>query len=119
MNIQNSNTNINFGIKLYTGSVLEVTSLKIFQSEGMRGPREVVNSLNGKPANFSCYGYKGFKHQAEIIGTKIMNKYPEIKSATEEILAITEKNPDIKKEALNKSVQPIIEKIGREIDITI
>ena len=118
MKIQN-HSNINFGIKLNTGNVLEVTSLKIFQSDGITGIKDVVNTLNGKPANFSCYGHKGFKYQAKQIGAKIMDKYPEIKSATDEIISITNKNPDMSKSELNDAVKPLIENLGKEIDITI
>lgn len=114
-----NNSNINFGIKLETGKVLEVTSLKIFRSEGIEGAKEIVNILNGKPTNYSCYGHKGFKYQAVQLGEKIMQKYPEIKTATHEILAITNENPNISKQELNKKIQPIINKIGNEIDITI
>lgn len=109
----------NFGIKLDTASVLEVTSLKIFKSEGISGIRQVVNALNGKPSNYSCYGHKGFRYQAELFGEKIQEKYPQIKEATEKIIAITEKNPAIKKQTLNKEIKPIIQELGEEIDITI
>lgn len=118
MKIQKTD-NTQFGIKLNTGAVLEVTSLKIFQSEGIQGAREVINAINGKPADFSCYGHKGFKHQAKIIGEKIMNKYPEIKSATNEINTLLAQNPNIKKQELNSLLQPLIKKLGSEIDITV
>lgn len=42
-----------------------------------------------------------------------------IKKATDEINSIIEKNPYIKKEALNARTRPIIEKLGKEVDITI
>ena len=48
-----------------------------------------------------------------------MDKYPEIKSATDEIISITNKNPDMSKSELNDAVKPLIENLGKEIDITI
>lgn len=119
MNINNNPNNINFGVKLDTGSVLEVTSLRIFQSDGLKGPQSIVNALSEKPANFKSYGHKGFRHYAQLVGEQIMEKYPKLKEATEEILNITDKNPNIKKTELNEKIQPIINRLGKEIDITL
>lgn len=119
MNINNKPNNICFGVKLDTGSVLEVTSLRIFQNEGLKGAQTVVNALYEKPANFKSYGHKGFKHYAQLVGEEIMEKYPKLKAATEEILNITDKNPNIKKAELNEKIQPIINRLGKEIDITL
>lgn len=117
MYVNNNSPNLNFGIKLDTGKVLEVTSLKIFQSEGIQGCKEVVNMLMDSP--IKATGHKGFRYFAEQIGKKIMDKYPEIKKATDEIISITNKNPNIKKEELNSLVQPLINKLGKEIDINL
>ena len=117
MKITNYNDNINFGIKLNTGNVLEVTSLKIFQSEGLAGCKEVVKALNKTP--IKATGNRGYKYYAKNIGQKIMDKYPKIAEATDKINLITAKNPDIKKQELNEQVQAIIKDIGNEIDIVI
>ena len=50
---------------------------------------------------------------------KIISKYPDIAKATDEIKNITEKNPQIKKAELREKIQPILDRIGKEIDITI
>ena len=60
MKINNYNNNINFGIKLDTGKVLEVTSLKIFQSDGLEGCKEVINALKeGRRRGCHCVGLSG------------------------------------------------------------
>lgn len=109
--------NINFGIKLDTGKVLEVTSMKIFQSDGLEGCKEVIKALNNKP--IKATGNKGYKYYAENIGKKIIEKYPKIAEATGKINEIIVKNPNIKKQELNEQVQVIIKEIGKEVDIVI
>lgn len=110
-------TNITFGTKLETAKVLEVTSQRIFQSDGIEGCKEVVNALS--PTPIKAVGHKGYRHYAVMFGKEIVDKYPEIAKATDEINKITEKNPYISKSELNKKVQPLIDEIGHEIDITI
>ena len=109
--------NINFGHKLKTVNVLEVTTQKIIQSSGLEGPKKVILTLYDKP--FKGTGHRGFKYMAENIGAKITAKYPEINEATNQIKNILKQNPDIKKQQLNELVKPIIEKIGENIDITL
>lgn len=115
MHLYNTNPQLHFGTKLETAKVLEVTSQKIFQSNGIEGCREVIIALNGKPA----VGSNGYRKHAIEIGKKITEKYPEIAEATEEINRIIMANPYIRKNELNEQVQPIIAKIGQEIDIII
>ncbi len=111
------NSRLNFGTRLDTGKVLEVTSMKIFQSDGIGGCKEVIQALNDKP--IKAAGSRGYKYYAKVIGEKIIHKYPQIADATNKINDITSKNPNISKADLNRYVQPIIEKIGKEIDIVI
>ena len=118
MFIQNNHNNsLNFGVRLDTGKVLETTSLKIFQSVGTDGYRDVIKALNDKPVKAT--GSKGYRYFAEKIGKQITEKYPEIKSATDEIKALVAAQPDIKKSELNEKIRPIIDKLGAEIDITL
>lgn len=99
MKIQNNRNNINFGVKLDTAKVLEVTSMKIFRSDGIEGCKEVVHALNDKP--IKAAGNRGYKYYAEIIGKQITEKYPQIAEATAKISEITSQNPNIKKAELN------------------
>ena len=117
MKIQNNRNNINFGVKLDTAKVLEVTSMKIFRSDGIEGCKEVVHALNDKP--IKAAGNRGYKYYAEIIGKQITEKYPQKAEATAKISEITSQNPNIKKAELNKQVEPLIAKIGNVIDIEI
>ena len=118
MFIQNNHNNsLNFGVRLDTGKVLETTSLKIFQSVGTDGFRDVIKALNDKP--IKATGARGYRYFAEKIGKQITEKYPEIKSATDEIKAIVAAQPDIKKTDLMAKIRPIIDKLGAEIDITL
>ena len=117
MLIQKYNNSPNFGIKLDTGKVLETTTLKIFQSDGIDGWRDVFKALNDRP--IKATGCRGYRYYAEKIGKQITEKYPAIKAASEEIKAIIDRQPDIKKLELKEKIRPIIEKIGFEIDITL
>lgn len=118
MHIQNNyDSSPNFGVKLDTGKVLETTTLKIFQSVGMDGCRDVIKALSDEP--IKATGVKGYRYYAQKIGKKITEKYPAIKAATEEINDIVSKQPDIKKNELGKKICPIIAKLGSEIDITL
>ncbi len=119
MKVQKYNSAQSFGVKLDTAKVLEVTSMKIFKSEGIKGFDEVINALGTKPPHLKAYGNRGAKYYAELTGKKIMDKYPAIKDATKEILKITQSNSLLKKNELNKAVQPIIDRLGNEIDISI
>lgn len=118
MLIQNNyNKSPNFGVKLNTGKVLETTTLKIFQSVGMDGCRDVIKALNDRP--IKATGCRGYRYYAEKIGKQITEKYPAIKAATEEIKSIVARQPDIKKSELNEKIRPIIERLGAETDITL
>ncbi len=114
MNIKNNN-NIYFGEKFETGKILEVTTQKIFYSEGFSGPKEVITKLHGKTA----IGNRGYKYLAEIIGKKITDKYPEIKKATNQIKEIIKNNPNIAPKDLRNKTKPILEELEKEIDIVI
>lgn len=116
MNIGNI-SNVNFGVKLNTVSVLETTSLRIIQNDGIVGIRDVVLNLWDKP--FKATGNRGYKYMAEIIGEKIIAKYPEIANATERIKEIVKINPYIKKEDLAVKIKPIIDDLGDTVDIVV
>lgn len=114
--VQNSKYTPNFGIKLDTSNVLEVTSLKMINGNGINGMKDVFLKLNPSKENrVGCRGYFGY---AKELGEKIMAKYPEIKKATGTIVEIYDKyknNP----QKMKKECQNIIEQIGNEVDITL
>lgn len=115
MKINTHATNPYFGIKIKTQSVLEATSMKIFHNTGADGLKEVYFALEGT----KFPGHVGYKGHAEILGQKIINKYPEIKKATQEILEISEKYPLLNKIEFEKRIQHIVNRFGDTIDITI
>ena len=115
MNIQK--TNINFGQKYPTGRVLEVTSRKIFEPDGVQGYIETLKQIHGNVPRYT--GHQGYRRYAIEISEKIFAKYPEIKKASEEILQIADKNPNIFSKDLKILVQPILDRFGKEIDIVI
>lgn len=114
--IQNNRYTPNFGVKMDTSNVLEVTSLKMINGNGVNGMKDVFLKLNPSKENrIGCRGYFGY---AKEIGQKIMKKYPEIKKATDSITEIYNKyqnNP----QKLKRECKNIIDKIGNEVDITL
>lgn len=116
MKIENINST-NFYAKYNTAQVLEITTRKIFDPEGVNG---YINTLKGIHGNLPKYfGHLGYKRYAIEVGDKIIAKYPQIANATQEILAIVEKEPQILPKELGKKVSPILEKLDKEIDIVI
>ena len=117
LSCNNSSNNIIFGHKFKTVNVLEVTTQRIIESNGIEGPKNVILKLYDKP--FKGTGHRGFRYMAENLGAKITEKYPEIRQATEAINEIIKENPNITKQELSSAAKPIIKQIGEEIDITI
>lgn len=115
MNIQK--TNINFGEKYPTGKILEITSKKIFEPDGMEGYIRTLKQIHGNIPRY--VGHQGYKRYAEEVSEKIFAKYPEIKQASKDILEIADKNPNIFSKDLKKLVQPVLNRFEKEIDIVI
>ncbi len=114
MIVQKKNS-ILFCAKFETGKVLEVTTQKIFYSKGLKGPTEVIKTLNGKHP----VGNRGYKYMACKIGEKITSKYPKIKEATDEIKKIFDNNPEMSREQMAQKLKPVLDRFDKEIDITI
>lgn len=110
-------SNINFGAKLNTIGVLESTTGRIIGNNGMEGLRSIILAFPDAKIDKNVIKYKGFRFHAMEIGKLIKAKYPNIASATEKINAIVNNNPAITKFELQKEIQPIIEELGRELDI--
>lgn len=115
MNIQV--TNINFGQKYPTGKILELTSRKIFEPDGMQGFIETLKEIHGNVPRYT--GHQGYRRYAEEVSQKIFAKYPELEQASKDIIEISEKNPNAYTKDLRVLVQPIIDRFGKEIDIVI
>lgn len=117
MKIDYVNNSPNFGVKLNTISVLEATTMKIFYNDGITGFKEVAHALNDSP--IKATGSKGYKYYAEKFGKMIVEKYPEIAQVTKEIKDIVAKHPNYKKRDLLPLIEPIVNKLEKEIDITL
>ena len=116
MKIQN-NSKINFGIKLNSIEVVETASVTILKSDGLEGIKNVASKLSGQPLKFP--GHQGYRHLAEVYGAKICAKYPEIAAIANRINEIKSQNSFIRKNDLYQQVKPMIDKLGKEIDIEI
>lgn len=115
MKIQNTN-NLNFNAKYDTAKILQITTQKIFEKDGMDGHIDTLKKLyDPMPKYLGCRGYRGI---AQVLSEKILAKYPQIAQATEEIKNIIAQNKTSSNE-LREKILPIIERIGKEVDIVI
>lgn len=117
MQVNNYSYNPSFQVKLSTVSVLETTSMKIMEDNGLSGVRDVIMSLNKTP--FRATGSKGYAYYAKKIGEAIVDKYPQIACATQHIKQILEENPSISRQELRTRVESIVKNLGDVVDITI
>ena len=115
MKVQDRQNNVNFGIKLDTRKVLEVTSKKIFYSTGTDGIRDVIKALH--PTPIKATGAKGYRYYADVYGAKIVEKYPDIAAATADVIKIANENKFIKKAEFAQLLQPVVDRLGKEVDI--
>ena len=116
-NMKIQKTSINFNAKYPTGRVLEVTSQKIFEPDGVTGYIETLKQIHGNVPRYT--GHQGYKRYAMEVGDKIIAKYPEIAKATKDIAEIAENNKYYRTSDLKKLVQPILDRFGKEVDIVI
>ena len=110
-------SSINFRQKYNTGHILEVTTRKIFEPDGVNGYIETIKKLYGNIPRYT--GHRGYKKYAEIVGNKILANYPHIASATNEIIEIAQHSRAIRAAEFKKEIQPILDKFEKEIDIVI
>ena len=115
MNIEN--TNISFGTKYPTGKILEITTRKIFEPDGVMGYIDTLKQLHGNVPKYT--GHLGYKKYAEEVSEKILAKYPKIAKATEDIINIAEKNNSPFARDLKVLVQPVLDRFGKTVDIVI
>lgn len=109
--------NSNFKAKYNTGKILQITTQKIFEPDGMSGHIDTLKKLHGPmPKYLGCRGYKGI---ALDLTEKILAKYPQIAEATEVINNIINTSKISSPEELKERIKPIIDKLGNEIDIVI
>jgi len=119
MEINHNISNPNFGAKLKTISVLESTTGRIIGNNGIEGLRSVILAFPELYGHLKAPGHKGFRFHAMQIGEKIEKKYPNIADASNSIRSIVSQNPTISKFELQKEIQPIIDKLGEELDVVI
>ncbi len=115
MKIQN--TNINFRQKYPTGRILEITTKKIFEPDGVSGYIETLKQIHGNVPRYT--GHQGYRRYADEVTVKILSKYPEIAAATQDILDIAEKNSSPFAKDLKVMVQPVLDRFEKDIDIVI
>ena len=115
MNIRN--TNISFGEKYPTGRVLEITTRKIFEPDGVTGYIETLKQIHGNVPRYT--GHQGYKRYAEEVGEKILSKYPDIAQATQDILEIANNHSYLFSRDLKVKIQPILDRFEKTIDIVI
>lgn len=113
--MQITNTSPSFGIKTDTVKILETTTLKMIQSETVTDLKPIVDTFWKTP--LKAAGNRGYRYYLQHIGKEITDKYPEIADATENILQFLKNNPS--KQKLQEFVEPIVEKLGKTIDITL
>ena len=116
MEIRN-NTNLAFGTNVRTAKILEACTFKYIESEGISDLRPLIDEFWHTP--LKAAGNRGYRYYIKNIADKIQAKYPEIKQASDEILEFVKQNPYAKKTEIKTFVDPIIKKLGEEIDITI
>ncbi len=116
-NMKIQNNNINFKQKYPTGKILEITSLKIFEPDGVSGYINTLKEIHGNVPRY--VGSQGYKRYAEEISAKIVEKYPEIGIAAKEIIDIASKHTYIRSAELKTKIQHILERFEKEIDIVI
>ena len=115
MNIQISN--INFGQKYPTGRILEITTHKIFEPDGVSGYIETLKQIHGNVPRYT--GHQGYRRYANEVSEKILAKYPKIAQATQDIIEIANNNRVLYAKDLKVLVQHILDRFEKEIDIII
>lgn len=115
MNIQK--TNISFGEKYPTAKILEITTRKIFEPDGVTGYIETLKKVHGNVPRYT--GHQGYRRYAEEVSEKILAKYPKIAQATKDILEIADSHRSPFAKDLKVKVQPVLDRFEKEIDIVI
>jgi len=115
MNIHINNTN--FGQKYPTGRILEITTRKIFEPDGVQGYIETLKQVHGNIPRYT--GHQGYKRYALEISEKILAKYPELAQATKDIIEIANNSNSLFAKDLKVLVQPVLDRFEKEIDIVI
>lgn len=105
----------NFCHKIKTINILEATSQKIIESDGIHELRYIIDTFTPIKAT----GWRGYRYFLKNIGDRIIEKYPEIGNATQDIQAFIRKNPNVKKCELRQYCQKHIDELGETIDIVL
>ncbi len=113
--MQITNSTPSFGTKVDTIKVLETATLKMIQSESVSDLKPMIDTFWKTPMRF--VGNRGYRYYLERIGKQITDKYPQIADAAKSIIEFAKNNSD--KQKLREYVEPIVEKLGKIIDINI
>ena len=116
MKIQNI-TNQNFEAKYQTSKILQITSQKIFEPDGMSGFIKILKELNPNIPRYT--GGKGYKYYAQDVATRILKKYPELMPATEQIKAYASRFRFYSSKEFRDIIKPILDDLDTTIDIII
>jgi len=109
--------NLNFCQKYPTGRILEITTRKIFEPDGVTGYIETLKQVHGNVPRYT--GHQGYRRYAEEVGDKIINKYTDIAAATKDILEIAQTLRSPYSKDLKQAIQPVLDRFEKEIDIVI
>lgn len=112
-----TNNKPSFRAHLNTIDVLEVTTLKVLNNNGLNGIKNVISALNAMPKKAT--GKVGYRHFAEKIGTRIVQKYENLKNATNEINKLYKQSGENRPTNIQAVLKKITDEIGNNIDITI
>ena len=116
-NMEIRKTDINFGQRYSTAKILEVTTRKIFEPDGVSGYIETVKQLHGNVPRYT--GNQGYRRYAEEVSEKILAKYPKIAKATSDIIEIANNSKSPFARDLRILVQPVLDRFGKTVDIVI
>lgn len=116
-NNSNITPSINFGAKVPTVKVLESATLKLTESESVADLKPIIDTFWDKP--FKAAGNRGYRYYLKAIADKITAKYPEIKSAVDEINIFAQTHPRATKADFKYIQKPLIDKLGAVVDIEI
>ena len=115
MRIQHTDST-NFGVKVPTLHVLEITTLKVFENDGFAGMTNTLKKLYNVP---EYTGHVGYRHYAEIVREKILAKYNKIAEITNILNKELRKTPKMSKQDAHYKACSLAAQIGEEVDIVI
>ena len=108
--------NVNFGIKVKTTHLLELTTLAIFEPDGFLGMTNTMKEIFPLPKHTGINGYRRF---AKLVGNKLVLKYSQIADATQQIKAFMRNNPKASVTEIQVYARSLASHIGETIDVVL